>query len=87
MDFSVLSGNDALILWTLLAGGKGGITAIANILPTVIADIYKKFLENNLEEARAAQDSIASIRQCFQYGNPNSCYSGYSRIVRQDSDT
>ena len=31
--FSVLSGNDSLILWTLMAGGKGGITAAANILP------------------------------------------------------
>lgn len=31
--FSVLSGNDALILKTLQNGGKGGITAVANILP------------------------------------------------------
>lgn len=44
MDFAVLSGNDALILWTLLAGGKGGITAIANILPTVMVDIYQSYL-------------------------------------------
>ena len=54
MDFSVLSGNDALILWTLLAGGKGGITAIANILPTVMVDIYQNYLKGDMEKAREA---------------------------------
>lgn len=72
IDFSVLSGNDALILWTLMAGGKGGITAIANILPTVMVSIYQRFLENDLEGAKKAQNSIAHIRDCFKYGNPNS---------------
>jgi len=72
LDFAVLSGNDALILWTLLAGGKGGITAIANILPGVMVNIYKKFLNNDLEGAREAQNLIVPIRECFKYGNPNS---------------
>lgn len=71
-DFSVLSGNDALILYTLLAGGKGGITAIANILPEIMVSIYRKYLEGDLEGARRAQESIAPIRDCFKYGNPNS---------------
>ena len=49
MDFAVLSGNDALILWTLLAGGKGGITAIANILPTIMVSIYQYYLKGDLD--------------------------------------
>ena len=28
-DFAVLSGNDSLILWNLLAGGTGGIAAVS----------------------------------------------------------
>jgi 4-hydroxy-tetrahydrodipicolinate synthase len=71
-DFSVLSGNDALILWTLLAGGAGGITAIANILPKIMVSIYQNYVKGNLKGAKEAQASISQIRECFKYGNPNS---------------
>lgn len=70
-DFKVISGNDALILWTLQAGGSGGITAIANVLPTVMVSIYKRWLKGDFKGARAAQDSIRPLRNCFKYGNPN----------------
>ena len=83
MDFSVLSGNDALILWTLLAGGKGGITAIANILPTVMVDIYQNYLKGDMEKAREAQNAISRIRECFKYGNPNSVVKCATNLIRQ----
>lgn len=69
--FSVLSGNDSLILWDLLAGGDGGITAVANIYPRTMVSIYKKFLASDIAGAKAAQDSIRPIRDCFKFGNPN----------------
>ncbi|NBH17868.1 dihydrodipicolinate synthase family protein [Clostridiaceae bacterium] len=71
-EFAVLSGNDALILDTLKAGGTGGITTISNILPEIMVSIYKKYKAGDEAGARQAQDSIAPIRACFQYGNPNS---------------
>ena len=71
-EFAVLSGNDALILDTLKYGGTGGITAISNILPEIMVSIYQRYLAGDEEGARAAQDSIAPIRACFKYGNPNS---------------
>ncbi|MBU5625530.1 4-hydroxy-tetrahydrodipicolinate synthase [Oscillibacter sp. MSJ-2] len=70
-SFSVLSGNDSLIFWNLLAGGCGGITAVANIYPHVMVSIYQNFKKGDLEAARAAQESIRPIRNCFKYGNPN----------------
>lgn len=70
-DFAVLSGNDSLILWNLLAGGTGGIAGCANVFPEVMASIYNRFMEGDLEGARKAQDSIRSFRACFKYGNPN----------------
>ena len=82
-SFSVLSGNDALILWTLLAGGKGGITAIANILPTVMVSIYQNYLKGDLEAAKHAQSSIAPIRDCFKYGNPNSIVKCATNLIGQ----
>lgn len=70
-NFSVLSGNDGLILDTLMAGGNGGITAIANVYPETMVQIYRFFLENNLDGARQAQESIAPLRSCLKLGNPN----------------
>lgn len=82
-DFSVLSGNDALILWTLLAGGQGGITAIANILPTIMVSIYQYYLKGDMENAKKAQNSIAKIRDCFKYGNPNSVVKCATNLIGQ----
>lgn len=79
--FSVLSGNDALILWNLLAGGSGGITAVANIYPEVMVSIYQYFLAGDLEAAKKAQDSIRPIRNCFKFGNPNTVTKTAARIA------
>ena len=79
--FSVLSGNDALILWNLLAGGSGGITAVANIYPEVMVSIYQYFQKGDLEAAKKAQDSIRPIRNCFKFGNPNTVTKTAARIA------
>lgn len=71
MEFSVLSGNDSLILPALKEGGAGGITAVANIYPETMVSIYRRFVAGDLAGAEAAQDSIANIRACFKFGNPN----------------
>lgn len=70
-NFSVLSGNDALIIWNLLAGGTGGIAGCANLYPKTMSSIYELFMEGKIEEAKKANESIASFRACFKYGNPN----------------
>ena len=64
-DFKVLSGNDSLILWTLLAGGAGGIAGCANVYPEVMVSIYENFMDDKVEQARVAQDSIRSLRKCL----------------------
>lgn len=70
-DFAILSGNDSLILWNLLAGGTGGVAGCANVYPKTMASIYNRFVEGNIEKAREYSDSIRSFRACFKYGNPN----------------
>ena len=69
--FTVLSGNDSLILWTLLAGGNGAIAGCANVFPHTMVSIYEKFNAGDLEGARRAQDSIRPFRDIFKFGNPN----------------
>ena len=70
-DFSVLSGNDALILPGLVFGGRGGIAGCANVFPKTMVAIYEEFVAGNLEKAKQIQDSIRPFRDCFKYGNPN----------------
>lgn len=71
-DFIVLCGNDSLILWTLMAGGNGGISGVTNIYPEHMVSIYNKFMEGDFEGAKLAQDQIRCIRDCFAGYNPNS---------------
>ncbi len=81
--FSVLSGNDALILKTLEHGGKGGITAVANILPEMMVSIYQNWAKGDLVAAEAAQIGIQPIRDCFKYGNPNSIVKRAANLIGQ----
>ena len=70
-DFAVLSGNDSLILWTLLAGGAGGIAGCANVFPENMVALYESFASGDIEAAKRRQENIRGFRNCFQYGNPN----------------
>lgn len=71
-DFAIMSGNDSLLLWTLQAGGRGGVCGIANLFPRTMASIYELWLKGDFAAAKRAQDSIRAIRDCFRFGNPNS---------------
>ncbi|MBQ9595166.1 MAG: dihydrodipicolinate synthase family protein, partial [Synergistaceae bacterium] len=70
-EFSVLSGNDSLILPALVFGGKGGIAGCANVFPRTMVEIYEAFTAGDMERAKKVQDSIRIFRNCFKYGNPN----------------
>lgn len=63
--FAVLCGTDTLILGTLCYGGKGSITATANIVPSIPVRIYQEFVKGNLEQAREAQFELAPLRLAF----------------------
>ena len=83
-DFAVLSGNDSLILWNLLAGGKGGISGCANIVPKEVVAIYERFIAGDLEGAKKAQSSIRPIREVFKMGNPNSIIKRATELMGYD---
>lgn len=70
-DFAVLSGSDGLILKALKEGAKGAIAGCANVYPHTLASIYDNFVAGDMDAAQKAQDSIASFRATFKYGNNN----------------
>lgn len=70
-NFAVLAGNDGNILKCLKAGGAGGIAGRANLYPKTVASIYDLFVAGKVDEAQAAQDSVATLQRVFKFGNPN----------------
>ncbi len=70
-NFSVLSGNDALILKALEHGATGAIAGCANVYPKNMAGIYKNFKAGNMEAAEKCQGAVAPLRGVFKYGNNN----------------
>ena len=51
-DFSVMSGEDALILPLMSVGVKGTISVTANVVPAKVHKLCKLALEGKMEEAR-----------------------------------
>ncbi|XME01601.1 dihydrodipicolinate synthase family protein [Lachnospiraceae bacterium C1.1] len=83
-SFSVLSGNDQLILWTLKAGGSGGISGCANAYPHNMAMIYDEFIAGNWDEAKKYQDAIGPFRKNFAGCNPNTVVKTAVRLMGYD---
>ena len=69
---SILSGNDSLILWTLMAGGCGAIAGTSNLFPELLAKIYKLWKKGDIVQANILQKKLRPIRDVMQMGNPNS---------------
>ena len=82
--FAVLAGSDSLILPTLQAGGAGGITAVANVYPRTMVDIYERWAAGDLAGARTAQASIRSLRNLFTLGNPNTIVKAATNAAGED---
>jgi 4-hydroxy-tetrahydrodipicolinate synthase len=66
--FSVLLGRDTLIYGGLLHGAKGSITATANVVPSLVVEIYEAFVAGDLPRALAAQKKLAPLRYAFKLG-------------------
>ncbi|MFC0330319.1 4-hydroxy-tetrahydrodipicolinate synthase [Paenibacillus sepulcri] len=65
-EFAVLSGSDALLLQTLRAGGKGGVSGSANVLPELLVSIYNLWQNGDEEAAEKAQALLAPLSQVYQ---------------------
>lgn len=67
-DFAVLMGRDTLIYVGLLIGAKGAIAATGNVVPSLVAQIYDRFVEGDSQGAMAAQEALAPLRLAFAWG-------------------
>jgi len=85
-EFSVLQGQDDLLLPSLLAGAKGGICGTSNFsnLSTLV---YKYFKEGNIEEAKNIQTKLSKMKNALsKYPFPQAYMAIFAeRIYKRDT--
>ncbi|MEW6719275.1 MAG: 4-hydroxy-tetrahydrodipicolinate synthase [Thermodesulfobacteriota bacterium] len=67
--FRVMAGRDIMILGTLAYGGVGCVAATANVVPSLVVEIYDKFRSGDLAGALEAQFRLAPLRLAFNLGS------------------
>jgi 4-hydroxy-tetrahydrodipicolinate synthase len=67
--FRVMAGKDTMILGTLVYGGVGTVAATSNIAPSLVVEIYNKFVAGDIQGAREAQYRLAPLRIAFGLGS------------------
>ena len=69
--FQVVSGEDALTVPVILAGGVGVISVVGNLLPDRVTQVVQWALTHQVKEANQAQYALMDlIGLLFQEGNP-----------------
>lgn len=70
-DFTVVSGDDSLLLPVLAIGGKGGIAVTSNVAPKAMLELYSSFQAGDINRARAIHyDLLPVFRALFCETNP-----------------
>lgn len=67
--FRIMAGRDTMILGTLVYGGVGTVAATSNIAPSLVVEIYNKFVAGDIQGAREAQYRLAPLRIAFGLGS------------------
>jgi 4-hydroxy-tetrahydrodipicolinate synthase len=67
--FRVMAGRDTMILGTLVYGGVGTVAATSNIAPSLVVDIYDKFMAGDTQGSLEAQYRLAPLRIAFGLGS------------------
>ena len=66
--FSVMVGRETLLYAALHYGAKGCVAATANVMPSLVVEIYERFEAGDLEGARRAQERLTPLRLAFTLG-------------------
>jgi 4-hydroxy-tetrahydrodipicolinate synthase len=64
-----MAGRDTMILATLVYGGFGCVAATSNVAPSLVADIYSKFMAGDIQGSLEAQYRLAPLRIAFGLGS------------------
>lgn len=65
-DFAVLIGDDGLIFPALMMGTKGAVSAIANVFPEIVVDLFEAHQRGEYRKARGIQMKVLTIRRILK---------------------
>lgn len=70
--FSVMAGSGSYVFPTMLLGGRGGLPAVANVIPGKLVKLYELCKEGQYDAARELQLQILPLNQAVtkRYGVP-----------------
>ncbi len=72
-DFTVMSGDDALTLPLIAAGGDGVISVVSNYAPTLVSELCRSAITGDFQTARALHYRLLPFfKAAFVDGNPTS---------------
>lgn len=70
-EFAVYSGEDALALEVMMAGGRGVISVTANVAPRQMSEMARRALAGDREGAQALDERLAALHKAlFLESNP-----------------
>lgn len=69
--FTVVSGEDALVLPMIALGAQGVISVVANAYPNIMSELVTHSLKSNMKKARAVHEKLLPFSNAiFDEGNP-----------------
>lgn len=63
--FAVYAGTETILLKTLQRGGRGCISATANVNPAAIVSLYREWRGDDAEQAQAALNQLRAVFQAY----------------------
>ena len=70
LGIAVLMGSDGMVFEALAAGAAGCVSALANVRPDLLVRLKEAVLEGRVDEARAAQEELSSLRRALAQAPP-----------------
>jgi len=67
-ELTVLAGSDSLLFAGLSVGCQGAISAVANVFPELVVDLYEAFAAGDRERAREVQSTVYQVRSALKSG-------------------
>ena len=68
-DLTFLAGSDSLLFPGLEIGCSGMVSAVANVFPELVVDLFESYDAGEEERARELQSDVYDVRDAIKYGS------------------
>jgi 4-hydroxy-tetrahydrodipicolinate synthase len=67
-ELTVLAGSDSILVAGLAVGCSGMVSAVANVFPELVVDLYEAYDDGDRERARELQSTVFEVRSALKRG-------------------